>query len=406
VGEAENIIRNIKSGDISSIDDLDDSGGSDDDGSGCSRTKRKAKSKSKSKRNVRPRLNRGASNRSERDYVMAKLSNIIEPMKEAFFVARLHPKEYAIECAAKRAAEIAEANNSLNSPQEEEKIEQQLREEALLSTEAAGAQQAAVGAPVALANVGSDVKIERNNSTKQEAIATTLEGNGEMKSEEPSPRSSSDSLPTVDSSSKLDGRPVAIKRQASASESIRASMSSGKSITEMTLRDDTEDGDDTQENEHFETRLAFLNLCQGNHYQFDQLRRAKYTSLMTLYHLHNPDAPKFSIVCERCSVTILTGHRYNCESCEMDYCQSCYSQIGSKLHLHPLRPIVVSGGQPAMQLTEEQRRERQRSISLHLQLLEHASGCDGVDCKSKNCQKMKVDILSHWTSFACSPHPA
>jgi E1A/CREB-binding protein len=385
VGEAENIIRNIKSGDISSFDDLDDSGGSDDDG--CTRTKRKAKSKSKSKRSVRPRLSRTTSaiSRSERDYVMAKISSIIEPMKEAFFVARLHSVEYANECATRRAAEISEeSNNSLTNPQDDpDRNERKLREEALLSEE---------NTPQM-----SEIKIEKdqsrmpnsseplNNSTKQEAIATTIGNNAESKSDEPSPRSTT----TTAESSVVDSKPGAVKRQLSTSETLRANLS-GRSITEIVLRDDTEDGDDTQENEHFETRLAFLNLCQGNHYQFDQLRRAKYTSLMTLYHLHNPDAPKFSIVCERCSVTILTGHRYNCESCEIDYCQSCYSSNGSKLHHHPLRPIVVSGGQPAMQLTEEQRRERQRSISLHLQLLEHASICDGIECKSKNCQKMKV----------------
>jgi hypothetical protein len=46
------------------------------------------------------------------------------------------------------------------------------------------------------------------------------------------------------------------------------------------FKDDTEDIDDILENAHFDTRQNFLQLCQGNHYQFDQLRRAKHTSMM------------------------------------------------------------------------------------------------------------------------------
>jgi hypothetical protein len=57
--------------------------------------------------------------------------------------------------------------------------------------------------------------------------------------------------------------------------------------------------------EFLNNRQAFLNLCQGNHYQFDQLRRAKHSSMMVLWHLHNRDAPKFVQQCMTCSREIL-----------------------------------------------------------------------------------------------------
>eukprot|EP01036_Dinobryon_divergens_P028274 gene28274-37196_t len=44
------------------------------------------------------------------------------------------------------------------------------------------------------------------------------------------------------------------------------------------------------------------------------------------------------------------------------------------------------------ELIEEQRNELQRSISLHLILLQHSVTC--AKCKSKNCAKMK-EFLSH-----------
>ena len=54
---------------------------------------------------------------------------------------------------------------------------------------------------------------------------------------------------------------------------------------------ETTDADDLMESEFFDTRQNFLSLCQGNHYQYDTLRRAKHSSMMVLYHLHNPTAP-------------------------------------------------------------------------------------------------------------------
>ena len=117
--------------------------------------------------------------------------------------------------------------------------------------------------------------------------------------------------------------------------------------------------------------------------------------MMVLYHLHNPDAPKFVPSCQNCKKDILVGHRFRCEPCEVDFCPSCYTAYGTmgRLHQHPLRPVNVSG--PQRQMTDEERRQRQAAIDLHLTLLVHASSCQqGADCKSRHCQKMK-DIMLH-----------
>ena len=54
------------------------------------------------------------------------------------------------------------------------------------------------------------------------------------------------------------------------------------------------------------------------------------------------------------------------------------------------RSVVGSDSQP--QLTEEQRRDRHRSIQLHMQLLQHASGCRNQQCPSANCNKIEVTL--------------
>merc|ERR1711957_822869 len=48
-------------------------------------------------------------------------------------------------------------------------------------------------------------------------------------------------------------------------------------------------------------------------------------------------------------------------------------------------------------LTEAERRERQRNLNLHIQLIEHASRCDSPTCTSSNCAKMK-NYLKHGKS--------
>jgi len=164
--------------------------------------------------------------------------------------------------------------------------------------------------------------------------------------------------------------------------------------------DDAED----MQCEILDNRQAFLNLCRGNHYQFDEPRRAKHTSMMVLWHLHNRDAAKFVQMCFSCSREILTGVRYNCPICnDYDLCSDCYKNPNANRGgcTHKLVPKPVDGdssqnggGGKSAQLTEAQRRERQRHIRLHVQLLEHASLCNSSQCNSSNCAKMK-QYLKH-----------
>jgi len=145
--------------------------------------------------------------------------------------------------------------------------------------------------------------------------------------------------------------------------------------------------------EFLNNRQAFLNLCQGNHYQFDHLRRAKHSSMMVLWHLHNRDAPKFVQQCTTCSREILQGYRFHCPLCaDFDQCQDCVQNPNIPRHPHQLKPIAVSGQQT--ELTEAQRKERQRSIQLHMTLLQHAATCNSPKCPSANCTKMK-GLLKH-----------
>jgi E1A/CREB-binding protein len=155
-----------------------------------------------------------------------------------------------------------------------------------------------------------------------------------------------------------------------------------------------DDDDEELDCEFLNNRQAFLNLCQGNHYQFDQLRRAKHTSMMVLWHLHNRDAPKFVQQCATCSREILTGFRFHCPTCaDFDQCQECVANPRIARHPHQLKPMPIASGQQS-ELTEEQRKERQRSIQLHMTLLLHAASCNSPKCPSANCTKMK-GLLKH-----------
>merc|ERR1711884_287803 len=99
------------------------------------------------------------------------------------------------------------------------------------------------------------------------------------------------------------------EKEAKAAPAVYVLDSKGRRV--KVIDDDAEEMDC----EFLNNRQAFLNLCQGNHCQFDHLRRAKHSSMMVLWHLHNRDAPKFVQQCTTCSREILQGYRFHCPIC-------------------------------------------------------------------------------------------
>ena len=184
------------------------------------------------------------------------------------------------------------------------------------------------------------------------------------------------------------GKDKAEEKKKKPSKTVYVKDSKGRTVKVL------DDDDEEMDCEFLNNRQAFLNLCQGNHYQFDHLRRAKHSSMMVLWHLHNRDAPKFVQQCATCSREILTGYRFHCPTCaDFDQCQDCVQNPKVTRHPHQLKPIPIASG-AQVELTEEQRKERQRSIQLHMTLLQHAATCTSAKCPSANCTKMK-GLLKH-----------
>lgn len=293
----------------------------------------KSKAKSRPSRALR---SDGSVDEEGQDALVIRMGKILEPMKDAFIVAYLGPRELARSMARRHTTE-QEAK-----AEDKEALEKGTEKKAGQGVGAESGQ--AVGA-------GQNVLNNQNSPTAR-----------------------------TESSVKCDN--------GTNSERQRSTVSNQ-------YFDETEDTDEVIESEFYDTRQQFLNLCQGNHYQFDELRRAKHTSMMSLYHLHNPDVPKFLVACINCNMDINVGYCYNSEKDpEFHLCQDCY-QKNHKVYANkgPFRRSTV-GSDSQAQLTEEQRRDRQRSIQLHMQLLQHASGCRNEQCPSANCNKMK-NLLKH-----------
>ena len=90
-----------------------------------------------------------------------------------------------------------------------------------------------------------------------------------------------------------------------------------------------------------DTRQTFLEMSQFLHLQFDSLRRAKHSSLMLLYHLHNPYSQHLRPNCSICK-NKLVEMRWHCDQCPgYDICTSCNNDSANH-HCHSLAPFRVS----------------------------------------------------------------
>lgn len=324
------------------------------------------KSKAKGRTNRGLRSDGSIEEERGQDALVVRMGKILEPMKDAFIVAYLAPREFARTMAHRYATEQRLRREAVTGP----KMTTHASTEALDRRLRPGD--------------GTSVEGDNQNSSLSTDKGNTRSINGESASGEDTCNSSSAKI--NDSNTLITG--------------VSANSLENVILRKGGIFDETEDTDEIIESEFYDTRQQFLNLCQGNHYQFDDLRRAKHTSMMSLYHLHNPDVPKFLVTCSNCSMDINVGYCYNSEKDpEFHLCQDCYQKTHKVFaDKSPFRRSIV-GSDSQAQLTEEQRRDRQRSIQLHMQLLQHASGCRNQQCPSANCNKMK-NLLKHGATCA------
>jgi len=394
-GEAENIIKT-----------LNESGEKKSGGGG----KKKAASKSKkSSSNKSPEAN---VYNGGKDIVMQKFCEAIEGMKHSFIVAFLNCKTAKPEnlVVPKKIMEYRKANGIICDAVDNTKLEAEKSAAVIGGSKASDDDKAISGESKTDAEekksdgvdeeVSEAAAAEKTKSSSEasgengaSAVGTPSKGaGGSDKNPEsgPSCPPTEEKLP-LSKKRNVDGKAVAVPSDTTSSSSDNKLDRNGKPL--RILDDDTEEIDC----EFFNSRQCFLDLCRGNHYQFDELRRAKHTSMMVLWHLQNREAPKFVQQCFACAREISSGYRHHCNVCpDLDLCTDCFRDPSANRGScnHKLEAIRVDNQGASSGLTEEQRKERQRNIQLHITLIEHASRCTSATCKSSNCQKMK-SYLKH-----------
>ncbi|KAF1784806.1 CBP histone acetyltransferase [Phytophthora cactorum] len=322
---------------------------------------RSSASKARSKKSEKlSRSTSSSKNVINNDPLMQKLKGILEPQKEDFFVVDLYPKCH--KCAVpivqegywelKTIPPPASVNNLLEAAKktrssssaratrrrpcyETNKTQLQHRVEKAAAAELAELDLQEIKFEAALKFVDPTEDVEDETQVKQEGTEADKKEVDEVKPEKEN-----------GGDAKEDQREKTSDGKAAEQTEAKAETSAMQKKVKRVIGDDLDDV--IMPCEIFDTREAFLLYCQNNHCQFDQIRRAKHSSMMVLYHLFNQGTTGFTFSCSNCKTTLLSGNRWNCSICPVfNLCDACHAKTKHEhqLHLFKVVPIPRPGNE-------------------------------------------------------------
>ncbi|KAG9145913.1 hypothetical protein Leryth_025410 [Lithospermum erythrorhizon] len=149
----------------------------------------------------------------------------------------------------------------------------------------------------------------------------------------------------------------------------------------------TDDEDVVLDTDIFENRNSFLTFSRENHYQFDSLRHAKYSSTMILYHLHKQISRRLATICGICQKRIMINDGRRCEaSPAIIVCSTCYGREGNHAHIHEpthrasMTEHCTTDKQPQKQETSLFKEETLKSIVHAFQYDHSKEACSDLRC--------------------------
>ncbi|CAH8581817.1 unnamed protein product [Heterobilharzia americana] len=152
------------------------------------------------------------------------------------------------------------------------------------------------------------------------------------------------------------------------------------------------DPDPLINSELMECRGAFLEKAREKHLEFSSLRRAKYSTLVMLYELHNENRQPLMYTCNVCNAQLETP--WHCKQCiEYDLCPRCYE---TENHPHPMVKIGIglddcNKGQESSSDAAIQESGRDK-LTRWVKALGHSCYCRDANCRVYACKTMKYQV--------------